>query len=133
MRTTMCKSGFSLLVITSKLLWEKKVSQQKNYVFYHKNKSPRKNVLIETKKLNLSSWKFLLLKHWFNIGSCSTSKITPEWDKRIKLYFSKADLSGNKKKAVYKGKRNTFISLKLNKIPRKIYLLYKKNYFRLNP
>ena len=41
-KTTMCTSGFSLLVITAKLFWEKKVSQQKNYVFYHKNKSPRK-------------------------------------------------------------------------------------------
>lgn len=54
-KTTMCTSGFSLLAITSKLIWEKKVSQQKNYVFYHKNKSLRKNVLIEIKKLNLSS------------------------------------------------------------------------------
>ena len=69
-----------------------------------------------------TSVKLLSIKKLFVNGFLSN------FDKRIKLYFSKADLTGNKK-----GQKNTFISLKLNKSPRKIYLLYKKNYFRLNP
>ena len=65
-KSTMCTSGFSFLVIYSKLFLEKKVSQQKSYVFYHKNKSPRKNVLIETKKLNLSCENFSFLSNSSN-------------------------------------------------------------------
>ena len=43
--------GFNFLGIPSKLFWEKKVIQQKIYVFYHENKSPRKNVFLATTKL----------------------------------------------------------------------------------
>ena len=43
--------GFNFLGIPSKLFWEKKVIQQKIYVFYHENESPRKNAFLATTKL----------------------------------------------------------------------------------
>lgn len=44
--------NFGILVITSKLVWEKKLSQRKRYVFYSQNKSLHKSILLEIVKLH---------------------------------------------------------------------------------